>query len=137
MSRFLPLMRAEARLVAQRDGFLAPRQRRIGQRVMRITGGWCIFFNQGCVLHRAGAAEGDAFRYKPSLCALFPIQQDDCDRWYVRQRGFKNEKWDLFCLDPANSDRPAVDSLQNELALAQRFDAEQNSHILLTGADDA
>lgn len=125
LDRFLPLMRNEARNVARRTGFLVPRRRRIGQRIMRVVRGWCIFFNQGCVLHQAGADEGDAFRYKPSLCSLFPIQQDHEDRWYIRQKGFKNEAWDLFCLDPSRSNVPAAESLQAEISLAKRFDDEQ------------
>ncbi len=87
----------------------------------RLVKGWCVFFHQGCVLHRAGAAEGDKFRYKPAACALFPLERDERDRWYVRQRGFKGERWDLFCLDPKASPVRAADSLREEIGLAQRF----------------
>lgn len=125
LPRFLPLLRPEARAVVERRGFLVPRRRRLGQRIMRVAGGWCVFFHRGCVLHRAGADEGDKFRYKPSLCALFPIQQDRDDRWYIRQKGFLREGWDLFCLDPRNSTVPAGESLREEIALARRFDEEQ------------
>lgn len=89
---------------------------------MRVSQGWCVFFNQRCVLHRAGAAEGDKFRYKPAACALFPIDRDEHDRWYVRQKGFNDEAWDLFCLDPKASLVPATESLREEIALAQSFD---------------
>lgn len=123
LPKFLPLMRPEASRVASRRGFLSGRKR-FGEAVMRVTGGWCIFFNRGCVLHQAGEAEGDRQRYKPSVCALFPIQKDDHDQWYVRQTGYKRERWDLFCLDPNNSSTPAAESLQEELALARRCDAE-------------
>jgi hypothetical protein len=123
LARFLPLLRPRARAAIARRGFVTER-RRLGQRVVRFADGWCVFFNSGCVLHRAGAAEGDKFRYKPAVCSLFPIQQNKRDEWYVRQRGFEKEKWDLFCLDPRNSTVPAAESLREELALAKRFDAE-------------
>ncbi len=132
LPKFLPLMRPAAQRVASQRGFLSGR-RRLGQELMRVVEGWCIFFNQGCVLHQAGAAEGDKFRYKPAVCALFPIQQDEHDRWYIRQAGFKAEQWDLFCLRPENTSRPAADSLQEELALAKRFDDEAALEAKLPG----
>lgn len=124
LSKFLPLLRREARAVVERKGYLSLRRRRAGQPVMRVAGGWCVFFNRGCVLHEVGVAEGDKFRYKPSLCALFPIQQDRHDRWYVRQKNFKGETWELFCLDPQASRLSAAESLRDEMALAKRFDEE-------------
>ena len=99
LEKFLPLLRPEARACVEKKGYLTDR-RRLGERMARHAGGWCVFFNQGCVLHKVGAAEGDKLLYKPAVCALFPIQQDEHDRWYVRQKGYKREKWDLFCLDP-------------------------------------
>jgi hypothetical protein len=123
LEKFLPLLRPEARAVVRRRGYLT-RQRRLGERVLRNVGGWCVFFSGGCVLHRVGAEEGDKFRYKPAVCALFPIQRDDRDRWYVRQKGYKEEKWDLFCLDPAASGRAAAETLHDEIALARRFTTE-------------
>jgi hypothetical protein len=134
LDKFLPLMRVGARAVAERNGFLTPRQRKIGERVMRLTRGWCIFFNQGCVLHQVGAAEGDPYRYKPSLCSLFPIQQDSNDRWYIRQKGYKGERWHLPCLDPNTSPIPACDSLRAEIALAQHFDELQQNSFTQSGA---
>jgi len=92
--------------------------------MVRVSGGWCVFFNQGCVLHKVGAADGDPFRYKPTQCALFPLEPD-ADGWYVRQWGYRDEKWDLFCLNPAASPRPAVESLAGELALAATVAAEK------------
>jgi len=123
LHKFLPLLRSEARLFIKKHGYLT-RRRRLGQRMARHTSGWCVFFNQGCVLHKVGAAEGDKFRYKPAVCALFPIQQDEHDRWYVRQKGYKSEKWNLFCLDPASTAVPAAESLKEEIALARRFESE-------------
>jgi len=121
LSKFLPLMRPVAARMAARRGFLSGR-RRLGEAVMRVTDHWCIFFNQGCVLHQVGADEGDVFRYKPAVCSLFPLQKDEHDQWYVRQHGFKRESWDLFCLDPNNSSQPAAESLRAELALARQFE---------------
>ena len=34
----------------------SPRRKR-GLPVARVADGWCVFFNQGCVLHALGAAE--------------------------------------------------------------------------------
>ena len=124
VEKFLPHMRADARAAVKRTGFLVPKRRRLKQRMLRVIGGWCVFFNNGCVLHQVGDAEGDKFRYKPALCALFPIQQDRHDNWYIRQKGFKRESWDLFCLNPANCTTPAAESLRDEIALAKRFDDE-------------
>jgi hypothetical protein len=123
LARFLPLMRPAASRVAARRGFLSGRQR-LGEQTMRVVGGWCIFFHGGCVLHQVGAAEGDKFRYKPAVCSLFPIQRNDDGQWYVRQKGFAGERWDLFCLDPTNCNRRAAESLHEELSLAKRFDDE-------------
>ena len=76
-------------------------------------GGWAFKLERG--------PEGDKFKYKPGVCSLFPIQQDERDRWYVRQKGYKGEKWDLFCLDPAQQSKRAAESLGDELALAESF----------------
>ena len=99
LHKFLPLLRRVARGVVKRVGYVS-RRRLPGHAMARNAGGWCVFFNQGCVLHKAGADEGDKLLYKPAVCALFPIQADDDGNWYVRQHGYKKEKWDLFCLDP-------------------------------------
>jgi hypothetical protein len=123
LEKFLTAMRAEARKVVESKGYLSSR-RRLGQRIMRNSQGWCVFFNQGCILHQLGAAEGDKFRYKPAVCSLFPLQQDEHDRWYVRQKGYKSEKWNLFCLDPAPDTAPAAESLLEEIALAKSFHDE-------------
>jgi len=119
LRRFIPLMRPEARVRLRRAGYLS-RRRRAGLPTLRNAGGWCIFFNKGCILHRVGASEGDYTRYKPVICALFPIDADKAGNWYVRQKGYKGEKWHLFCLHPDNSSVPAGRSLNAELALAQR-----------------
>ena len=123
LSRILPLLRPEARQALRRRGYVT-RRKRLGELVARNVGGWCIFFHGGCVLHRLGAEEGDRFLYKPAVCSLFPIQSDDDGNWYVRQKGYKGEKWDLFCLDPASGARPAMETLKDEIALARSFEEE-------------
>ena len=123
LEKFLPELRPEARQVIEQQGYLSNRLR-LGLPMLRTVKGWCVFFNQGCVLHKVGAAEGDAYHFKPAACALFPLARDAEDRWYVRQRGYKGEKWDLFCLDPKQSPASASDSLQAEVALAHRYDQE-------------
>jgi hypothetical protein len=91
--------------------------------MVRVAGGWCVFFNGGCVLHRIGAEDGDSYQYKPTQCALFPLEKGDGGAWYVRQWGLDGEQWDLFCLNPANSPRKALESLAPELALAAKLDS--------------
>jgi hypothetical protein len=121
LPRVLPLLRPEARGVVETDGFLSNRKK-LGQPMVRVAGGWCVLFNGGCTLHAVGAEDGDPLAYKPSQCALFPLERGDAG-WYVRQWGYEGEQWDLFCLNPANTPRPAVESLAGELELAARFDA--------------
>ena len=128
LHKFLPLLRAAARGLIRRKGYVS-RRRRLGLPMVRNAKEWCVFFNEGCVLHKVGHAEGDKFRYKPSVCSLFPIQSDDDGNWYVRQHGYKHEKWDLFCLDPQNSPAPAADSLREEIALAQHFEDEYQTAV--------
>jgi hypothetical protein len=124
LDKFLPALRPEAQAVVQRHGYLS-RRKRFGLPLVRVAGGWCVFFNRGCVLHKFGAQEGDRYRYKPAACALFPLAKDEHDHWYVRQRGYQGEKWDLFCLDPQASPVPAAASLRAEVALARHYDAQE------------
>ncbi len=123
LRKFLPHLRPAARAVVEKRGCLSNR-RRGGLPMLRVVDGWCVFFHEGCVLHKVGAAEGDPYRYKPAACALFPLAKNATDRWYVRQWGVENERWDLFCLNPAASRRPAAESLAGELKLAARYDRE-------------
>ena len=122
LEEILAKMRPEAAVLVKNHGFLS-RRRRLGLPMLRVHGGWCIFFNEGCVLHRIGAREGDAFRYMPAACALFPLARDAHDSWYVRQKGLNREKWDLFCLDPQNTRLAAAESLAAEIKLAMHFDS--------------
>lgn len=120
MANLIPLMRPEAAAAVHQSGFMTKR-RKAGTTTLRVVGGWCIFFNQGCVLHRAGAAEGDKFRYKPFVCSTFPLEKHARRGWYVRQKGLLGEIWDLFCLDPFSTDQPAAASLREELTLLEEY----------------
>jgi hypothetical protein len=126
LDKFLPALRPEARILIKAHGYLS-RRRKAGQPTMRVAAGWCVFFNRGCVLHRIGAEEGDKYRYKPAVCAIFPITKDQHDRWQVRQKGYNGEIWDLSCLDPTASTMPATVSLQDEIALVQQYSRDEQS----------
>ena len=118
LDKFLPHLSAKARKLVEEEGYLS-RRIKAGMPMLRVIDGWCVFFHEGCVLHKVGAMEGDKFAYKPEPCSLFPLEQDEDDNWYVRQHGYKGEKWDLFCLAPGLSGVPAAKSLAEELAFAQ------------------
>jgi Fe-S-cluster containining protein len=121
LERFLPHLRPEARQLVEKAGYVSGR-RKLDLPMLRVIGGWCVFFNQGCVLHKVGAEEGDKYRYKPVACSLFPLARNDNDEWYIRQVGYGNEEWNLFCLDPQVTTKPAAESLQEEMHLAQSFE---------------
>lgn len=123
LDRVLPRMRPEAQRVAQKKGYLD--RRATENPTLRTVEGWCIFFNQGCVLHALGAEEGDKFKYKPMLCAWFPLWFDKDGNWFVRQKGYQKENYDLFCLHPGNSKQLAVETLQEEMAVIPPFLKEQ------------
>ncbi len=124
LEKFLGEVRPEARKLIEKEGFLSKR-RKDGQPMLRVIGGWCVFFNQGCVLHKVGATEGDPYRYKPSLCSLFPLAKNDKGEWFVRQWGVEGEAWDLFCLNPDASPMPAGESLMGEIDLALHYEQEK------------
>jgi hypothetical protein len=128
LDKFLPHVTPAAKKTIEKEGYLSNRIK-AGMPMLRVVDGWCVFFNQGCVLHKVGAMEGDKFLYKPAPCSLFPLETDKEDNWYVRQHGYKGEKWDLFCLAPANAQVPATESLKEELALAQRLTAANASVV--------
>jgi hypothetical protein len=123
LAKFMPELRPEAKALIEASGCLSNR-RKHGLPMLRVIGGWCVFFNQGCVLHKVGAVEGDKYRYKPAECSLFPLAKNAAGDWYVRQHGYEDEEWDLFCLSPAHSTVPASESLREEIALGRRYDAE-------------
>jgi hypothetical protein len=111
----LPALRPEARAVVEKQGYLS-RRRKEGRPTVRVVAGWCVFFNQGCVLHGRD--------YKPWVCAVFPISRDGRGPWYVRQKEFRGEQWDLPCLDPAATTVRATESLKSEIALVERLEHE-------------
>ena len=119
LDRFVPLLRPEAAALVARDGFMS-RRRKSGTTTLRVIGGWCVFFNAGCTLHRVGLMEGDAARYKPFACATFPLEKHPTHGWYVRQKGLLGEVWDLRCLDPARGHPPAAESLTRELRMIEQ-----------------
>lgn len=123
LHKFLPHLGEKARKTIEQEGYLS-RRVKSGMPMLRVVEGWCVFFHNGCVLHKVGASEGDKFAYKPAPCSLFPLEQDENDNWYVRQHGYKGEKWDLFCLAPGQSSMPAAQSLREELRFAERYDRE-------------
>ncbi|HMP59852.1 MAG TPA: DUF3109 family protein [Gemmatales bacterium] len=82
LHKFLPHLRPAARAVIERTDIVTRRYRN-GVPMVPVQAGWCVFFNEGCVLHKVGAAEGDALKYKPVQCALFPLLEDDNGQWFV------------------------------------------------------
>jgi hypothetical protein len=115
LAKFLPHLTPRARARIERDGFVTAR-RKEGLPMLAVVDGWCVFANEGCVLHKVGAAEGDRFRYKPWRCAVFPLERDPrTGKWHVRQWGVEGEAWELFCLDPRESGKRASRTLAGEL----------------------
>jgi hypothetical protein len=124
LDRALAEMRPEARKLVEEQGYLSKRLKG-GHPMARVSEGWCVFFNQGCVLHKLGMEDGDWSRYKPLVCVVFPLEIDPEDgTWYVRQKGFHNEDWDLFCLDPQATTVPAAESLTVEMGFIDRLRKE-------------
>lgn len=123
LTKFLPHLREKARKLVTERGFMTRREKH-GVRMMAVSEGWCVFENQGCVLHKVGAKEGDRFKYKPWACATFPLDRlEKTDGWYVRQWKVHGEAWDLFCLNPKESKKPAVSTMQGEMEFAARLDS--------------
>src|SRR4051794_33002813 len=82
LAKFLPELRPEAQAIVRKEGYLSRRSKG-GLPLLRVVDGWCVFFHQGCVLHKVGAREGDTYRYKPAPCALFPLARNAGGEWYV------------------------------------------------------
>ena len=119
LARAMPLLSPAARKMIEAKGYLSNRKKS-GDRMLRVADGWCVFFNQGCVLHKLGAEDGDSFQYKPSMCSLFPLDQTEKGKWYVRQWGYEGEEWDLFCLNPAATTKRATETLTGEVELLEK-----------------
>lgn len=131
----LPHLRPEARARIEAEGILGGEHEN-GERKLAVSDSWCVFFNSGCVLHKLGAAEGAPYRYKPLVCALFPLEDGADGQWRVRQWGEAGEEWDLFCLNPAHSAKPAAESLQAEIALLQDLHRSDREAAVLPFAPD-
>ena len=116
--KFLPHLGDRAREAIAQEGYLSKRVK-AGMPMLRVIDNWCIFFQEGCVLHKVGMQEGDKFRYKPAPCSLFPLEKNEEGEWFVRQHDYQGEQWDLFCLSPSNSAVPVAVSLQEEMAFAR------------------
>lgn len=121
LPRLLPKLRPAARREVEKRGFVTQR-RKHGKQMLGVAGGECFFFHDGCVLHTLGAEYGDPFQYKPRPCVLFPLDLVSTDEetgvhtYYVRQHGLRGEAWDIFCLNPGETKKRAVDTLRGELA---------------------
>ena len=121
--RVLDRVRPAARKVLE-GGTWVSKRKKGGRPMLAIAERYCVFYNEGCVLHALGAAEGDKNQYKPGTCITFPLDRDDHERWFVRQHGLNGEEWtELACLDPAASPRTGAESLTEEIAFVERFEA--------------
>ncbi len=119
LQKFLPHLLPKARRLIESKGFLTRRIKE-GRRTLAVSQGWCVFANEGCVLHKVGALEGERFAYKPWHCVAFPLEKDHkTGEWYVRQHGYRGEGWDLFCIDPKESAKPALSTLAAEIEFAR------------------
>jgi hypothetical protein len=119
LHKFLPHLTPKARRLVETKGFLTRRIKE-GRRTLAVSEGWCVFANEGCVLHKVGAQEGERFAYKPWHCVAFPLEKDaKTGEWYVRQHGFRGEGWDLFCINPKESPKLAMDTLAAEVEFAR------------------
>ena len=125
LHKILPHLSVKARKLIETKG-IATKRTRDGLPLAAVIDGWCVYFNNGCALHRAGALEGNPMKYKPMQCAIFPLLWNDDGQWYVRQWQYEKETWnDLFCLNPNQSNVKATDSLKNELNLAATMDVKK------------
>lgn len=116
LDKIKPLLRPKALKALERRPWLS-KMIKDGLPTLEVVDGWCVFYNQGCVLHKMGMDEGDSFRYKPEVCARFPLEPtpEDPSRFFIRQWGHRDEAWDLFCLNPDEDPTPAATSLQSEI----------------------
>lgn len=126
LEKILPHMTPNARAKVERDGFRTQRKKE-GLRALAVVDGWCVFHNEGCVLHKVGASEGDRWKYKPWRCIAFPLERSNSGDWHVRQWGIEGEAWDLFCLNPNESEKPAHTTLTAELAFVRELDTGKES----------
>jgi Fe-S-cluster containining protein len=114
--KFVPLMRPDVRRFLKRHPWLSSRKKD-RNRTLSVAGGWCVFYNDGCILQKVGMDEGEPWRYKPDVCVRFPIEpvRNREGHYYVRQWEYRGEGWDLFCLNPAEDPTPVTESLKAEI----------------------
>lgn len=56
-------------------------------------------------------------------CVAFPLTRERRGQpWYVRQWQQRGEAWDVFCLNPAESPKPAAETLRDEVAFVRELD---------------
>ena len=119
LPQVLPHLRPEAAQSLEVNDFVGA-EIKLGNPMVRVVDGWCLFFNEGCVLHKVGALEGNFSKYKPIQCTMFPLEPNGDGSWYVRQWNHEGEQWnDLFCLNPENTTLKAVDTMAPEIAVAE------------------
>ncbi len=121
VNQVLPMLRPEARRVVEHGGWLTHRQKG-GRRTLAVASRYCVFYAEGCALHRLGAAQGDKNKYKPATCITFPLDKAEEGQWYVRQKDVLDEAWNLDCLDPHASNGKPAKTLSEEMAFAERID---------------
>lgn len=120
--RWLPLLRVKARGRVEREGWLG-RRIKAGERMVRVEGQWCVFFNNGCVLHSLEDGESGQRSLKPEACALFPLEKAPQGQWFVRQHGFRGEQWgELACLAGKPETPLGIFTLTGEMKLAEELD---------------
>jgi hypothetical protein len=122
LAKFLPHLRPEARAHIESKGHLTKR-RKEGLPALAVSKGWCVFFNEGCVLHKVGLEEGDKWKYKPWRCIAFPLERSETGRWHVRQWKHRGEAWDLFCLNPRESEKKPRETLKEEVQFVRDLEA--------------
>lgn len=126
--KFVPHMRPDVRRYLKRHPWHTNRTNQ-KHATLGVAGGWCVFYNNGCILQQVGMEEGEPWRYKPDTCIRFPLEpvRSTPGRYYVRQWEYRGEGWDLFCLNPAEDPTPASESLGPELAyIAARVERGQD-----------
>lgn len=126
LPKFLPHMRPEARAKVEKEGFVTKRKKE-GLFALGVSKGWCVFANEGCVLHKVGATEGDRWKYKPWRCIAFPLERSDAGKWHVRQWKLKGEVWDLFCLNPKESPKKPTESIAGEIDFVNELENGRES----------
>ena len=56
--------------------------------MFRVSGGWCLLFIGGGLLHTVGTKDGDSDGYKRRRARCYPLEKDG-GAWIVRQRGWR------------------------------------------------